>query len=158
MLYTENKVKKLVLRLRDEYDQVVRRQREAAEALKIENRDLRARVLELEGERQNVSSALLQAVAAGERIKTESAASAENERKELLLLAEKCRLLLEKLTAKYPDEEDCADFAAFTAALREQLGEEESEPAFDMDAVLSPKEPLDLATLCKDLGLMEDEE
>lgn len=158
MLYTEKKVKKLVLRLRDEYDQILRRQKAAAEALKVENRDLRARVLELEGERHNVSAALVHAVQAGERIKTESAASAENERKELMLLAEKCRLLLEKLTAKYPDEEDCADFAAFTAALREQLGDEEDELAFDMDAVLSPKEPLDLGRLCRDLGLMEDEE
>lgn len=158
MLYTEKKVRKLVMRLRDEYDQIVRKQRAAAEALKVENRDLRARVLELEGERQDVSSALVHAVAAGERIKTESAISADNERKELLLLAEKCRLLLEKLTAKYPDEEDCADFAAFTEALRQQLGEEEYEPAFDMDAVLSPKEPLDLGKLCRDLGLMEDEE
>lgn len=156
-LYSEKDVKKLVLRLKEEYDGVVRRQREAAEAIKQENRELRARVLVLEGERGSVTSALVRAEQEGERIRRESSAEAENERRELKLLAEKCRLLSARLTDKYPDEEDVADFAAFTAALREQLGETE-ETGFNMDDVLQPKLPLDLGKLCKDLGLMEDDE
>ncbi len=157
-LYTEKGVRRLVLRLREEYEAVLRGQREAAESVKAENRALRARVSELEGERGNVSSALVHAVAEGERIKTENSLVAENERRELALLAEKCRLLLERLTAKYPDEEDVRDFAAFTEALRARLSDEEPEPVFDMEAVLAPKQPLDLGELCKELGLMEEDE
>ena len=39
-------------------------------------------------------------------------------------------------------------------ALQEEAGEEDS---LDMEEVLAPKQPLDLAKLCKDLGLMEEE-
>lgn len=155
-LYTEKDVKTLVTRLKEEYEGVVRKQRLVSEEIKEENRKLRARLSVLEGERENVSSALLRAEAEGERIRKESVLEAENERKELCLLSEKCRLLLARLLAKYPDEEDVKDFQAFCNELKRRLGEEE-EPAFDMEAVLSPKEPLDLGKLCKDLGLMEDD-
>ena len=159
-LYSEKKVRTLVERLREEYEEVVRSQREVLESLKEENRVLSARASQLEGERGEVSSALVHAVKEGERIKEEGLHTAENERKELLLLAEKCRLLSARLTEKYPDEEDCADFAAFTDALREKLGEteESEEVAFNMDDVLFPKQPLDLGDLCRGLGLMEDDE
>ncbi|MGN1077807.1 MAG: hypothetical protein ACI4ST_04765 [Candidatus Gallimonas sp.] len=156
-LYTEKDVKTLVTRLREEYEGVVRKQRIASEEIKEENRKLRARLSVLEGERENVSSALLRAEAEGERIRKESSLEAENERKELCLLSEKCRLLLDRLLAKYPDEEDVKDFRAFYDELKRRIGEEEEEPAFDMDAVLAPQEPLDLGKLCKDLGLMEDD-
>ena len=74
-------------------------------------------------------------------------------------LAEKCRLLLDRLLAKYPDEEDTRDFEAFTTELRQQLGEDiGDENGFNMDDVLAPKEPLDLEKLCKELDLMEDSE
>ena len=159
-LYSERKVRTLVERLREEYEEIVRVQREALESMKEENRVLRARASQLEGERGEVSSALVHAVKEGERIKEEGLHTAENERKELLLLAEKCRLLSARLTEKYPDEEDCADFAAFTEALNEKLGQEEEseEVAFNMDDVLFPKEPLDLGDLCRGLGLMEEDE
>lgn len=154
-LYSEKSVRALVARLKEEYDGVVRAQKEAVSELKEENRTLRARLIELEGERGNVSSAMLRAEAEGERIRKESALEAEQERKELALLAEKCRLLCDRLLQKYPDEEDVKDFEAFREALSARLGQQE-EPAFDMDAVLAPKEPLDLGKLCKDLGLMEE--
>ncbi len=154
-LYSEKSVRALVARLKEEYDGVVRAQKEAVSELKEENRTLRARLIELEGERGNVSSAMLRAEQEGERIRKESALEAEQERKELALLAEKCRLLCDRLLQKYPDEEDVKDFEAFREALSARLGQQE-EPAFDMDAVLAPKEPLDLGKLCKDLGLMEE--
>ena len=159
-LYSEKKVWTLVERLREEFEDVVRTQRDALDTLKEENRVLLARVSQLEGERGEVSSALVHAVKEGNRIKEEGLHTAENERRELLLLAEKCRLLSSRLTQKYPDEEDCADFAAFTEALREKLGETEAseEVAFNMDDVLFPKEPLDLGKLCRGLGLMEEDE
>ncbi len=159
--YKEREVKELVARLKAEYEGVVRRQREAQEELKEENRLLRARLSVLEGQRSEVSAALMHAVAEGERIKQEGAAQAADGQKELLLLAEKCRLLSEKLLRKYPDEEDCAEFKTFTDALRAHLGEEveeEEETGFDLDEVLNPKQPLDLGDLCRELGLMEEDE
>lgn len=159
--YKEKEIATLVARLKEEYESVVRRQREAAEELKEENRQLRARLSVLEGQRSEVSAALMRAVAEGERIKQESLAQTDSEKKELALLAEKCRILSERLIRRYPDEEDVGDFKTFTDALRAHLGEEEAgedeEPVFDMDAVLNPKEPLDLGDLCKNLGLMEEE-
>ncbi len=155
--FTEKDVRKLIARLKEEYEAVLLSHRDYVEEIKEENRRLRARVSFLESERESVSGALVHAVAEGERIKSDKAREAENERRELVLLAEKCRLLSDRLTRKYPDEEDVSDFQAFTDALRSQLGAEEEEPVFDMDAVLSPKEPLDLEQLCKDLDLMEDD-
>ncbi len=158
-LFSEKDVKKLVLRLKTEYDEVLIKQHALAEELKEENRNLRARLSQLERERGDVSSALVRAVREGERVKAEGLEAAENERRELKLLAEKCRLLLDRLLAKYPDEEDTRDFEAFTTELRQQLGEDiGDENGFNMDDVLAPKEPLDLEKLCKELDLMEDSE
>ena len=164
--YKEKEVKALVARLKEEYEGIVKQQKEAAEELKEENRQLRARLSVLEGQRSEVSAALMRAVAEGERIKQESAAQADSEKKELSLLAEKCRLLSERLTLQYPDKDDVNEFKTFTDALRAHLGEEEEsgeedeeeETGFNMDDVLNPKEPLDLGNLCKELGLMEEED
>lgn len=156
-LFKEKDVRKLVARLKQEYEAVLLSHKDYVEEVKEENRRLRARLSLLESERESVSGALVHAVAEGERIKSDKAKEAENERRELILLAEKCRMLSDRLTRKYPDEEDVSDFSAFTEALRGKLGEEDDEPVFDMDAVLSPKEPLDLEQLCKDLDLMEDD-
>ncbi len=154
--YKESDVKLLVRRLREEYDGVVRSQREAAEEIKEENRRLRAKISELEVERGTVASAILDAKKAGEEIRKESEKEAENGKKELTLLAEQCRLLLARLTDKYPDEAEVKDFSAFCNALFEKVGmKEEEESGFNMDDVLAPKEPLDLGKLCKDLGLMD---
>lgn len=159
-LYSEKDVKALVQRLKEEYEGAIRRQKELTEEIKEENRLLRARNSVLEAQRGEVSSALMRAVAEGERIKQEGAAQAESERKELLLLAEKCRLLCDRLSLKYPDEEDCADFKVFTDALRTHLGEavEDEESGFRLEDVLDPKEPLDLEKLCREMGLMEEKE
>lgn len=155
--YSENDVRKLVSRLKEEYDAVLARRAQASARLKEENRVLRARVSVLESERGDVSSALVHAVSEGERIRREGRTEVENDRKQLLLLAEKCRLLSERLLKKYPDEDDCAEFAAFTQALRQNLGLEAEESEFDMEEVLAPKYPLDLEKLCRDMGVMEEE-
>lgn len=159
-LYTEKDVKKLVRRLREEYEEVLARRKTVEDELKERNRVLEARLLELEGERQNVAEALVHAVAEGERIKQECRGSLGNEQRELVLLGEKCRMLSEKLLAKYPDEEDVRAYAAYVEKLREGLGEEEpeGESGFNMDDVLNPKQPLDLGKLCRELDLMEEDE
>lgn len=158
-LYTQKDVRRLVQRIRQEYEGAIEQQKRMAEELKEQNRILAARVSELENERKSVADALILAVSEGERVKRENSVSADNERKELLLLSEKCRLLSEKLSAEYPDKEDVAAFAEFVQSLRERLGESgEGESGFNMDDVLAPKEPLDLGKLCRDLGLMEEDE
>ncbi len=155
--YSAKEVRALVARLKEEYDAVLKRQRDITEEIRQDNRRLRARLSVLEGQKGEVSEALMRAVAEGERIKKEGSDQAESDRRELRLLADKCRLLLDRLSRKYPDEQDVKDFEAFTHTLLVYLGEEEEEePAFDMDEVLNPKYPLDLGKLCKELGLMDD--
>ena len=157
-LYTERRVKKLVLRLKEEYDGLIRTQREEMRRLKEENRNLSARLLQLEGERAGVADALVFAAKESEKFAADRKAEAENENKELLLLAEKCRLLSEKLQEKYPDHEDILEFSRFTEELRRGLGEETGETSeFNMEDVIAPKQPLDLGKLCRELGLMEDD-
>ena len=161
MLYSGKSVRALVARLKEEYEGVVREQKAVSDALKQENSALRARISQLEGERGNVSNALVHATAEGERIKDEMLKTCEIERKELKLLDYKCRLLTDRLTQKYPDEEDVSDFDAFLSALKKQLGEEteeEESSGFNIDDVLAPKQPLDLGKLCRELGLMEEDE
>ena len=153
--YRKREVEQLVRRLRGEYEELLAARRREEDALKEENRDLAARLSQLEAERENVASALLHAVEEGERIKAEGARAAENDRREAALLAEKCRLYLEKLQQKYPDEEDTRSFAAFVDSLTK---EDDGSGVLDMDEVLAPKHPLDLKKLCIDLGLTEDGE
>ena len=77
-LYSKKDVEKLVDRLREEYEEALRMQRQAAEELKEENRNLAARVSQLEAERATVADALIDAVKAGERIRRESEEAAAN--------------------------------------------------------------------------------
>ena len=154
-VYTKHDVETLVARVRAEYEEALKGQKEEAEALKAENRALAARVSELEAARGNVSEALTRAVEEGERIKKESARAAENGQKELALLIEKCRLMLKRLSEKYPDAADTRALEGFLRSLRK---EDEETDGLDMDEVLSPRRPLDLGKLCKELGLMEDGE
>lgn len=155
-LYSKKDVEKLVDRLREEYEAALRTQRQAAEELKEENRNLAARVSQLEAERATVADALIDAVKAGERIRKESEDAAANGGKELSLLIAKCRLLSGNLLAKYPDAEDVKAFSDFVEALQSEASEEEE--GLDMEEVLAPKYPLDLAKLCKELELMDDKD
>ena len=131
--------------------------REACDELKDENARLLARIAVLEKEREGVKDALVNAEKAGEKIKENVEAEAENKSRELALLAEQCRVLLARLNEKYPDEAEVKDFNAFCDALYEKLHlTRESESGFNMDEVLAPKYPLDLEKLCRELGLMGD--
>lgn len=156
-LFTEKNVRNLISRLKEEYAEVLHKQRERTEELKKENVALRARLSKLEGEREDVTDAVLKIQSAEKRVIKEGAAALENERRELQLLAEKCRALSGTLIKKYPDEEDCRQFASFTDELNARLGLEE-ESGFHMEDVLAPTYPLDLEQLCKDLGVMEEQE
>ena len=155
-LYTNRDVQKLVRRLREEYDEVIKQQREAVAQIKEQNRVLLARVSQLETERRSVSDALIHAVEEGERIKQECALETQNERNELALLMEKCRTLSEKQGGENGAEDEEA-YSEFLHRMHEAIGENAGAQPFDMDEVLSPKEPLNLEQLCMDLGLMEEE-
>lgn len=157
-LYSKKDMQRLAARLKEEYTAALNEQRQAVQELKEQNRTLAARVAELENERSEVTGAMLRVEKESARLKKERESSSENERKEFALLSEKCRLLSEKLLQKYPDEEDSAAFAAFNDELSARLSGAEEENGFNMDDVLSPKQPLDLGKLCKQLGLMEEEE
>lgn len=155
-LYSEGRVKKLVIRLKEEYDRALKSQREVSASLKEENRALKARVLLLEGERKEVADALVLAVK--ERKRAEAAAGQEekNGQAELRLLAAKCRALAEHLLEKYPEEDGAATLLAHADDLSEEMGEPVST-GFNMEEVIAPKQPLDLAKLCRSLGVMEEE-
>ena len=156
--YSKKDMQRLAQRLKEEYSSALERQRQLAQTLREENSTLRARIAQLEDERKEVAGAMLRVEREGKRMREEGERSQENARREFELLAEKCRLLSESLLKKYPDSEDGKAFSAFTDSLSSQLAGEEGDGAFDLDAVLAPKEPLDLGKLCKELGLMEDEE
>ena len=154
--YSEREVKALVHKLKEEYDGAVRSGREAFDELKEENGRLLARIAVLEKEREGVKDALVNAEKAGESIKQNAAAETQNKSRELALLAEQCRSLLSRLNQKYPNEAEVKDFNAFCDALYEKLNLTPSDSGFNLDEVLSPKGPLDLEKLCRDLGVMGD--
>lgn len=157
MLYSGRRVKRLTARLQQECNAALEAKQREIDLIKEENRTLKARNLELEGERQSVADALVYAVRAGDQISEEHRREREAEDRERKLLAEKCRKLAEDLQQKYPDREDVAEFEKYTAELVRLLGmEEEGETGFNMDDVIAPKQPLDLGKLCRELGLMEE--
>ncbi len=156
-LYTKKKVKKLTAELKAEYEETLQKQRETAEELKAENRTLQARVLELENERSGAIAAFQAAERERGMVREEGERTLENDRRELALLKQKCRLMLQNLQEKYPDEEDARSFAAFMAELGEEA-EEEEDTGFNLEDVTAPKGPLDLKQLCLDLGLTEDDD
>ena len=147
-LYTENDVKKVITRIKEEYEKETQ--------LTEENRQLRARVLELEGERSGAFAAFQAAEREKSQAREEGEKILENSRRELLLLREKCALMLRNLERKYPDAEDTARLRAFTAELG--TPPEEEETGFNLEEVTSPKQPLDLKKLCLELGLTEDDD
>ncbi len=152
-LYTGVRVKKLVARLKEEYDGALAAQRRAADGLKEENRQLKARVMQLERERREVADALILAAKERERAARESAAEDENEKREMRLLASRCREACAQILEKYPAAEDAAALSAYA----ERLCPSGEESGFDMEEVIAPKQPLDLGKLCRSLGLMEED-
>lgn len=156
-LYTENDVKKVITRIKEEYETAISGLREKEAQLIEENRELRARVLQLEGERSGAFSAFQAAERERAEQRAEGEKVLENGRRELLLLKEKCALMLRNLERKYPDAEDTAMLRSFMAELGAPPPEEE-ETGFNLEDVTSPKGPLDLKKLCLELGLTEDDD
>ena len=93
MLYSKRRVKNLTARLKAEYTAALEEKDREMASLKEENRTLAARVLKLEEERKSVADALIFAVKAGEKLSEEQRVERENEERERILLARKCREL-----------------------------------------------------------------
>ncbi len=157
MLYSGRRVKKLAARIQNEYGALLAQKDEELARIKEENTALKARNLVLEEERGEIAEALILAKKAGDTRSSEQMQEREVERREFSLLADRCRSLLDMLREKYPDREETAMLARYTEELRRGLGEEDDAPTgFNMDDVIAPKQPLDLAKLCRGLGLMEE--
>ncbi len=154
--YSEKDVRKIVARLKGEYEDALLAQRRIADTIKEENASLKARLSVLERERAQVTATLVHAVNAGEKLRRDGEIELENKRRELSLLVERCRLLSERVKRLLPNREEGKELEQFTAAFMQNLGVKEEESGLDMNEVLAPDYPLDLEKLCKEMGVMED--
>ncbi len=156
-IYTASGVKKIVERLEEEYENAMTSLRRRINELTEENRSLSARVLLLERERTDVADAMIEAERTGKEIRSSADAYARERREGIYRLAERCRTLAAALADKYPDEEDVKTFSSYISKLDEAL-ETGGEGELDMNRILYPDKGLKLENLCKELGLMDDEE
>ena len=156
-IYTTSGVKKIVERLEEEYENAMTSLRRRINELTEENRSLSARVLLLERERTDVADAMIEAERTGKEIRSSADAYARERREGIYRLAERCRTLAAALADKYPDEEDVKTFSSYISKLDEAL-ETGGEGELDMNRILYPDKGLKLENLCKELGLMDDEE
>ena len=156
-IYTASGVKKIVERMEEEYENAMTSLRRRINELTEENRSLSARVLLLERERTDVADAMIEAERTGKEIRSSADAYARERREGIYRLAERCRTLAAALADKYPDEEDVKTFSSYISKLDEAL-ETGGEGELDMNRILYPDKGLKLENLCKELGLMDDEE
>ncbi len=179
---TQKETEKLIGGIREAYEAKIRQLNYRIENLNVENRNLRASLSELKGRENRVGKAIVDAEEKGEEIVRLYRMTAEAELKTLRLFAEKWKKLAESMLGVFPKEE-AARYAGFADDLAALLGreeghfppptdggeekfdpkaiigkymEDEEETGFDLDEVLNPKGELDLAKLCRGLGLMDD--
>lgn len=156
-LYTAGQVKKMLERVEQEYENFLATQRRRINELTEQNREITAKLSEYEHEQTHIASAIISAEKTGEEIRASADAYAKTQRESVYRLAERCRKLAETLTEKYPDEEDVRSFGAYLDKLDEAL-ETNGQGELDMNQILYPSADLKLENLCKELGLMDDED
>lgn len=156
-IFTQKKVCRLLAGVQKEYEAVVREQKERIERLTEENRDLAARVSLLEREKGLVAQALVDAEKASGEIRSSADEYARTQKAALYRLAERCRALADELSKAHPEEARESGYEKYVERLEEAL-ETNGQGELDMDAILYPDENLKLENLCKEMGLMEDEE
>ena len=141
--------------MKAEYEGQIAKLKEAMEDLTARNRVLEASVSEYKSKEKAISDSLIAVSMERESMLKEEQEKRRKEQRSNALLAEKCRALLGELIAKYPEAGDVKEFDAFVTELEETLegGLSEDEPALTQEELLKPKK--DLASLCKDLGVME---
>ncbi len=156
-IYTADKVKKIIQRVEEEYENALLAQRKRITELTEENRQLAAKLSVIEHERSHIASAVISAEKTGQAIRASADAYAKTQREGVYRLAERCRALATALAEKYPDEEDVKNFNSYLKKLDEAL-ETGGEGELDMDKILFPDADLKLENLCKELGLMDEDE
>lgn len=178
---SQKETEKLIGGIREAYEAKIRQLNYRIENLNVENRNLRASLSELKGRENRVGKAIVDAEEKGEEIVRLYRMTAETELKTLRLFAEKWKKLAESMLGVFPKEE-AQRYAGFADDLAALLGkeeghflreeesdgqfdpkaiigkymEDEEETGFNLDDVLNPKGELDLAKLCRGLGLMDD--
>ena len=182
---SQKETEKLIGGIREAYEAKIRQLNYRIDSLNVENRNLRASLAELKNKESKVGRAIVSAEEKGEEIVRLYRMTAETELKTLRLFSEKWKKLAEQMIGVFPDKEaeKYIEFADDLAALlgkeegyflapeaeeREEnfdpkaiIGrymEDEEETGFNLDDVLNPKGELDLAKLCRGLGLMDDPE
>ena len=180
---SQKETEKLIGGIREAYEAKIRQLNYRLDSLNVENRNLRASLAEYKNKENKVGKAIVDAEEKGEEIVRLYRMTAEAELKTLRLFSEKWKKLAEQMIGVFPkgEAEKYIGFADDLAALlgreeghflpkEEEKKEEEFDPkaiigrymedeeetGFNLDDVLNPKGELDLAALCRGLGLMDD--
>ena len=179
---SQKETEKLIGGIREAYEAKIRQLNYRLDSLNVENRNLRASLAEYKNKENKVGKAIVDAEEKGEEIVRLYRMTAEAELKTLRLFSEKWKKLAEQMIGVFPkgEAEKYIGFADDLAALlgREEghflpKEEEKKEEEFDPKAIigrymedeeetgfnlddLNPKGELDLAALCRGLGLMDD--
>lgn len=153
--FSRKEVKDIIRRVSKDYEEQIATLRGRANELIDENRQLSARLSELEGDRNNVSDALITSIDAGKKLEEKSLAYVENQMRGIRLIADRSRRLAEDLKAKYPAESDCAELNEFFDRLEELLSGETEGYMFEQDKNAEITDA-DLENICKELGIKDD--
>ncbi len=178
---SQKETEKLIGGIREAYEAKIRQLNYRIDNLNVENRNLRASLAEMKGKEGKVGKAIVDAEEKGEEIVRLYRMTAETELKTLRLFADKWKKLAEQMIGVFPKTESDR-YIRFADELSSLLGKEEThfapqeeeafdpkaiigkymedeeEDGFNLDDVLNPKGELDLAKLCRGLGLMDAEE
>lgn len=151
--YSKKEVREIVRKVSEEYDQQIAAKKERMDELIEKNRELSARISELEGAKQNISDAMIESVKAGKRIEERSSKYIENQLRGLKILCDRCKKLASDMAEKYSADET-EELASFFERIDEILNEDGA--GFDYEQAMGPTK--DLAQLCKELGIEDDGE
>jgi len=153
--FSRKEVKDIIRKVSKDYEAQIVALRTRTNELIEENRQLSARLSELEGSKSDISEALLKSIDAGKKLEEKSLAYVENQMRGIRLIADRSRKLAEDLKAKYPDEDDCAELNDFFNRLDELLTDGGDGYMFEKDKN-SEVTDADLENICKELGIEDD--
>lgn len=151
--YSKKEVREIVKKVSEEYDKQIAVQKDRINELIEKNRELSAKVSELESAKQNISDAMIESVQAGKKIEERSAKYVENQLRGLKILCDRCKKLSADMSEKYATDET-EELISFFERVDEILDEDGA--GFDYEQAMGPTK--DLAQLCKELGIEDDGE
>lgn len=151
--FSRKEVKDIIRKVKRNYEEQLSAARARTNELIAQNRVLAARLSELEGDKSEISDALLKSIDAGRQLEEKSLAYVENQMRGIRLIADKSRRLVAELKAKYPDEDDCAELEEFFSRM-DDIFSDSAEGGFAYES----GEPVtdDLESICRELGIEDD--